>query len=159
MLVVGQWPQDAGTGVTTPNVPGSLCRDVAGRRARRRHDAMVREHAKLTNDVARIKRVLEPEDNPGDEEMCVTGGRAVAALPSVWACVRLLQRVTCSIVVPRCHGREERRLEVRMWLDEMRLKELDAVVSKAFSKLSKLQGENQELRAQQAESADPKEVG
>lgn len=120
---------------------------------------MVREHAKLTNDVARIKRVLEPEDNPGDEEMCVAGGPGVAALPSVCACVRLLQRVTCSIVVARCHGREERRLEVRMWLDEMRLKELDAVVSKAFSKLSKLQGENQELRAQQAESADPKEVG
>ena len=45
-----------------------------------------------------------------------------------------------------------------MWLDEMRLKELDAVVSKAFSKLSKLQAENQDLRAQQAEREDPAKV-
>ena len=61
-----------GAAAVCPDTPVALYhRDAVNRRARRRHDGMVREHAKLTNDVARIKRVLEPEDNPGEDELCV----------------------------------------------------------------------------------------
>jgi len=49
-------------------------------------------------------------------------------------------------------------MQVRLSLDEARLRELDSIVSKAFTKLSKLQGENQELRNTMKREGDPAEV-